>query len=122
MLSYRRSVVAAIVPGRGRSRNDTRMATMRLSVDGFAQLLSRKTLLATAAVGAVALIALGAFSWKHAPVAAPTEAVVRPARIAEIKFRSHMHSLTLAGIVAPRIETTLGFRVAGKVTAREVDV
>ena len=28
-----------------------------------------------------------------------------------------MHSLMLAGIVAPRIETTLGFRVAGKVTA-----
>ena len=95
---------------------------MRLSVDGFAQLLSRKTLLATAAAGAVALIALGAFSWKHAPVASPPDAVVRPARIAEIKFRSHMHSLALAGIVAPRIETTLGFRVAGKVTAREVDV
>jgi multidrug efflux system membrane fusion protein len=98
------------------------MATMRLSVDGFARLLSRKALLATAAVGAVALVALGAFSWKHAPAAAVSEPVVRPARIAEIRFRSHMHSLTLAGIVAPRIETTLGFRVAGKVTAREVDV
>jgi len=95
---------------------------MRLSVDGFAQLLSRKTLLATAAVGAVALIALGAFTWKHAPTAPAPEAAVRPARTAEIKFRSHMHSLALAGIVAPRIETTLGFRVAGKVTAREVDV
>ena len=95
---------------------------MRLSVDGFAQLLSRKTLLATAAIGAVALIALGAFSWKHSPVANPPHAVVRPARVAEIEFRSHMHSLMLAGIVAPRIETTLGFRVAGKVTAREVDV
>ena len=95
---------------------------MRLSVDGFAQLLSRKTLLATAAIGAVALIALGAFKWKHSPVANPPHAVVRPARVAEIEFRSHMHSLMLAGIVAPRIETTLGFRVAGKVTAREVDV
>ena len=38
---------------------------MRLSVDGFASLLlSRKTLFATAGVGAVALIALGAFTWK----------------------------------------------------------
>ena len=33
-----------------------------------------------------------------------------------------MHSLMLAGIVVPRIETTLGFRVAGKVISREVDV
>src|SRR5689334_17342383 len=98
MLSYRRSVLAAIVPGRSPSRNDTRMATMRLSVDGFARFLSRKTLLATAAAGAVALVALGAFSWKHAPVAAAPDAVFRPARTAEIQFRSHMHSLTLAGI------------------------
>ena len=38
---------------------------MRLSVDGFASLLlSRKTLFATAGAGAVALIALGAFTWK----------------------------------------------------------
>jgi RND family efflux transporter MFP subunit len=42
--------------------------------------------------------------------------------VATIDFRSHMHSLMLAGIVAPRIETTLGFRVAGKVISREVDV
>ena len=44
---------------------------MRLSVDGFARLFSRKALLATAAVGAVALVALGAFSWKSNPPAAP---------------------------------------------------
>jgi RND family efflux transporter MFP subunit len=30
--------------------------------------------------------------------------------------------MTLAGVVAPRIETNLGFRVAGKIIAREVDV
>jgi multidrug efflux pump subunit AcrA (membrane-fusion protein) len=99
------------------------MATMRLSVDGFAGLFSRRTLIATGAAGAVALVALGAFSWKSSqPAAAAPESVVRPARVATINFRSHMHSLMLAGIVAPRIETTLGFRVAGKVIAREVDV
>ena len=70
---------------------------MRLSVDGFAKLLSRKALLATATAGAAALIALGAFSWKATPAAAPAEPVIRPARVAEIKFRSHMHSLMLAG-------------------------
>ncbi|HTE36168.1 MAG TPA: efflux RND transporter periplasmic adaptor subunit [Reyranella sp.] len=96
---------------------------MRLSADGFARLFSRKALFATAAVGAVALVALGAFSWKsNQPAAATAEPVVRPARVATINFRSHMHSLMLAGIVAPRIETTLGFRVSGKVISREVDV
>ena len=96
---------------------------MRLSADGFARLFSRKALLATAAVGAMALVALGAFSWKsNQPAAATAEPVIRPARVATINFRSHMHSLMLAGIVAPRIETTLGFRVSGKVIAREVDV
>ena len=95
---------------------------MRLSVDGFAKLLSRKALLATATAGAAALIALGAFSWKATPAAVPAEPAIRPARVAEIKFRSHMHSLMLAGTVVPRIETTLGFRVAGKVISREVDV
>jgi multidrug efflux system membrane fusion protein len=97
------------------------MATMRLSVKGFA----RKTLLGTGTIGAVALIGLGAFSWKGtaSPVAAAAaEPIVRPARVATIDFRSHAHSLMLAGIVAPRIETTLGFRVAGKVISREVDV
>jgi len=96
---------------------------MRLSADGFARLFSRKALLATAAVGAMALVALGAFSWKsNQPAAATAEPVIRPARVATINFRSHMHSLMLAGIVAPRIETTLGFRVSGKVISREVDV
>jgi multidrug efflux system membrane fusion protein len=96
---------------------------MRLSVDGFTRFFSRRTLIATGAVGAVALVALGAFSWKSSqPAAATPEPAVRPARVATINFRTHMHSLMLAGIVAPRIETTLGFRVAGKVISREVDV
>jgi len=97
---------------------------MRLSVDGFASLLlSRKTLFATAGAGSIALIALGAFTWKNgAGPVAPAAEIIRPARVAAIDFRPHMHSLLLAGTVVPRIETVLGFRVAGKVTAREVDV
>lgn len=98
---------------------------MRRSVDGFSRLFTRKAVLATATVGAVALIGLGAFAWKLPVTAAQqpaAEASVRPARVAEINFRSHMRSLMLAGTVVPRVETTLGFRVAGKVTSREVDV
>lgn len=94
---------------------------MRLSVDGF---LSRKTLFATAGAGVIVLVALGAFTWKSTagPVAPAADTVIRPARVATIDFRPHMHSLLLAGTVVPRIETTLGFRVAGKVISREVDV
>lgn len=98
---------------------------MRLSADGSARIFSRRMLLATAAVGAVAVLAVGAFAWKGGAspaVAAAPEPVVRPARVATIDYRSHAHSLMLAGIVAPRIETTLGFRVAGKVISREVDL
>ena len=95
---------------------------MRLSVDGFARFLSRKAVLATAGVGAVALVALGAFTWKGPTAAPPRDEVIRPARVAEVNFRTHMRSLMLAGTVVPRIETTLGFRVSGKVISREVDV
>ncbi|HYD06064.1 MAG TPA: biotin/lipoyl-binding protein, partial [Reyranella sp.] len=95
---------------------------MRLSVDGFARFLSRKAVLATAGIGAIAVIGLAAFSWKGPIAAAAPEDVVRPARVAEVKFRTHMRSLMLAGTVVPRIETTLGFRVAGKVISRDVDV
>jgi RND family efflux transporter MFP subunit len=101
------------------------MATMRLSVDGFSRFFSPRKVLGAGAVGAIALIAIGAVAWKLPVTAAQQpapEAAPRPARVAEIRFRSHMHSLMLAGTVVPRIETTLGFRVAGKVTSREVDV
>lgn len=50
------------------------------------------------------------------------EPMVRPARVAEIAYRRQAQSLTLAGTVVPRIESTLGFRVAGKIVRRSVDV
>src|SRR5437899_4736158 len=106
------------------------MAAMRLSVDGFAKhlptaLANRKTKLALVAIAATAVVgAAGAFTWSAnaSRPAAVAEPILRPARVAEIQYRPHMHSLLLAGTVVPRIETVLGFRVAGKVTAREVDV
>ncbi len=99
---------------------------MPLSVDGFAKRLTgRKAKLTLVGVAAIALVgAAGAFTWsanasRPAPAAEP---VLRPARIAEIQYRPHKHSLLLAGTVVPRIETVLGFRVAGKVISRDVDV
>lgn len=50
------------------------------------------------------------------------EPVLRPARVAEIAYSRQAQSLALAGTVVPRIETTLGFRVSGKIVQRTVDV
>ncbi len=99
---------------------------MRLSVDGFTtSLTSRRVKFVLVGIVATAVVgAAGAFTW-NANASRPqlvVEPVLRPARVAEIQYRPHMHSLLLAGTVVPRIETVLGFRVAGKVTAREVDV
>jgi len=103
---------------------------MRLSVDGFAKLLpaalaSRKIKLTVVGIAAMAVVGVaGAFTWNAnaSRPAAVAEPVLRPARVAEIHYRPHNHSLLLAGTVVPRIETVLGFRVAGKVISREVDV
>lgn len=72
---------------------------------------------------AVAGIGYGALSWqaKGAQTAAK-EAIVRPARVMEIAYRAETQSLVLAGTVVPRIESPLGFRVAGKLVRRAVDV
>ena len=40
----------------------------------------------------------------------------------EIAYQRRSQSLVLAGTVVPRIETNLGFRVAGKIVTRSVDV
>lgn len=68
--------------------------------------------------------AFAAFSLTRHP-AAPTagaETVARPARVAEISYKTQGQTLLLAGTVVPRIESTLGFRVSGKIVQRSVDV
>src|SRR5678815_5057779 len=58
----------------------------------------------------------------NASRASANEPVVRRARVLEIAYKRQAQSLVLAGTVVPRIESTLGFRVAGKVVQRLVDV
>jgi len=68
--------------------------------------------------------AFAAYSLTRHP-AAPTagaETVERPARVAEISYKTQGQTLLLAGTVVPRIESTLGFRVSGKIVQRSVDV
>ncbi len=85
----------------------------------------RTFLVVGAAALAIAGGTAGTMIWRSATAAkapAAADAQPRPARVQEVAFRSEVRRMTLAGIVAPRIETNLGFRVAGKIISREVDV
>lgn len=71
-------------------------------------------------VGGVGALAL---SWNtKATSTTANDPTVRPARVAEIAYRDQGITLTLAGTVVPRVESTMGFRVAGKIVRRAVDV
>jgi membrane fusion protein, multidrug efflux system len=50
------------------------------------------------------------------------EAEVRPVKVAAVAAAPQGRTLTYSGVVRPRIETTLGFRVPGKMVARSVNV
>ena len=93
----------------------------------YAQLLGKVPFKAVAIVlggGAAAAAAFAAVSWtaNASLPAIANEPVVRPARVVEIAYQRRSQSLILAGTIVPRIETNLGFRVAGKIVRRAVDV
>jgi membrane fusion protein, multidrug efflux system len=50
------------------------------------------------------------------------EAEVRPVKVAVVAAAPQGRTLSYSGVVRPRIETTLGFRVPGKMVARSVNV
>ena len=74
----------------------------------------------TAAVGAAGFATMSLTA--NASRASANEPIVRPARVLEITYRRQAQALVLAGTVVPRIESTLGFRVSGKIVQRSVDV
>ena len=96
---------------------------MRVPFIQLPRRLPLKTAAIVGGVGAAAAVAC-AFSWMPASAsrASASEPVARPARVMEIAYQQRSQSLVLAGTVVPRIESTLGFRVTGKITARTVDV
>ena len=47
---------------------------------------------------------------------------VRPVTVAVVAAAARGHTLTYSGVVRPRIESALGFRVAGKIVERTVNV
>src|ERR1700730_2490226 len=96
---------------------------MRVRFPQLPRKLPLKALAVVVGAGALATAGFAAFSWMppSAPRAAANEPIVRPARVMEISYQSHSQSLVLAGTVVPRIESTLGFRVAVNSVARTVD-
>lgn len=56
------------------------------------------------------------------PSVAAKATPIRPARVQEITLRAQTQRLTLAGTVVPRYETTVGFRVPGKIVERLVEI
>jgi multidrug efflux pump subunit AcrA (membrane-fusion protein) len=97
---------------------------MRVPFIQLPRKLSLKPVAIVGGVGAAAAVACAAFSWMPASAsrASASEPVARPARVMEIVYQQRSQALVLAGTVVPRIERTLGFRVAGKIVARTVDV
>lgn len=53
--------------------------------------------------------------------AADAEEIVRPVRVQTVVFAPREQAVTYAGTVQARVQASLGFRVAGKVTERLVD-
>ena len=92
----------------------------------YAQLIDKvpfKAVLIVAGAGATAAATFVALSWTaNASRPAASEPAIRPARVLEITYQRRGRSVVLAGTVVPRVETNLGFRVAGKIVARHVDV
>jgi multidrug efflux system membrane fusion protein len=74
---------------------------------------TRPTVLAVAMLA----VALGACGAKE-----PTAPVVRPVQLAQVAVGNATSTSVFAGEVKPRHETDLGFRIAGKLIERSVDV
>ncbi len=71
-----------------------------------------------ALVGAVALAVSGCSDEKKAE----TKEVVRPVKVVEIAEAGDTRALDYSGAVKARVEMNLGFRVAGKITDRRVNI
>ncbi len=96
-----------------------RLPTVRLPRVSMIKLVVLGAIGVTMAGGAFAAYSL---TRNPAAPAAGAEPVVRPARVVEISYKTQGQTLLLAGTVVPRIESTLGFRVSGKIVQRSVDV
>src|SRR5215475_13894224 len=88
---------------------------MRLKCDenGISSIVSRKRGPAVLLLAALVLAACGDQKAADVPVR-PVKAMIVPAPVSE-------RILTYSGVISPRIESTLGFRVPGKIMERYVN-
>src|SRR5215469_2316916 len=86
--------------------------------NGPPSVAGRKLSSLRAALGLVLVTAVGGCKSE----ASVEQEIVRPVKVAVVGVARHGHSLTYSGVVRPRIESALGFRVPGKIVARSVNV
>lgn len=80
------------------------------------------SILAVSLAGGVSFVLFAHPKQPTPPAVAAKADPIRPARVQEITLRSQTQRLTLAGTVVPRYETTVGFRVPGKIVERLVEI
>jgi multidrug efflux system membrane fusion protein len=85
---------------------------------GLPSFSARKSVCARAALILLLIVLIGGCK-EEAKV---QDEVVRPVKVAIIRATAPGHSLTYSGVVRPRIESAIGFRVPGKIVARTVNV
>jgi membrane fusion protein, multidrug efflux system len=73
-------------------------------------------------VGWVAMLGIAVLVTGCKAETAVQEQPVRPVKVAVVAAASQVRTLNYSGVVRPRIESALGFRVAGKIVARSVNV
>src|SRR5580700_1299637 len=78
---------------------------------------STNALTQIAAAGTLALTLAGCNE-----IAAQHAAPIRPVLVAAVHYEAQARDRTFVGAIRPRIESELGFRVAGKVSKRLVEV
>lgn len=89
-----------------------------MSIQGLERAAAaRRPTLAVAAMLALAALVAGCKG-----EAAGKEEVVRPVKVALVATSARERTLSYSGVVRPRIESALGFRVPGKIVARVVNV
>src|SRR5262249_45974686 len=76
----------------------------------------------TRIIGVFGVLAVAASSAGCKSEAVEKVEAPRPVKVAIVEAAPSQRTLTYSGVVRPRVEATLGFRVPGKIIARSVNV
>ena len=89
---------------------------------GFQRSTAANALAGSGVARLVASLAIAALAAGCKGEAAVQEQPARPVKVAVVAAAPQGRTLTFSGVVRPRIESALGFRVAGKIVERAVNV